>query len=219
VDDCPFFEERNAMKKEQRDSESKISRRDSVKLSGLALAGTALGIAAPRAASAQQAGTATRIGIIICDRERTCIGGKCLMAVEERAGVFRKYPRDQPLEVVGYVTCGGCPGERLERAPAQMKSYGAQEIILASCFLAGYPPCPYIENFIQYIEDYVGLPVVVGSHPMPTNYIVAHEKAGDWRQGNLPRYLENLVDDEAASDRYDSTRADFLQSRRNGEQQ
>ena len=123
------------------------------------------------------------------------------MAVEERAGVFRKYPRDQPLEVVGYITCGGCPGERLERAPAEMKKYGAQEIILASCFLAGYPPCPYIENFVQYIEDYVGLPVVVGSHPMPTNYIVAHEKAGDWRQGNLQQYLENLVDDKAASDR------------------
>lgn len=151
-----------------------------------------------------------RIGIIICDRERTCIGGKCFKAVHERAGVFRKYPADQPLEVVGYVACGGCPGERLERAPAELKKYGAEEIVLASCFLAGYPPCPYIENFIQYIQDYVGLPVVVGSHPMPTNYIVAHTKAGDWRKDNLQKHLEMLVDDKAASDRYDSTRPDFL---------
>jgi predicted metal-binding protein len=151
-----------------------------------------------------------KVGIIICDRERTCIGGKCLKGVQERAGVFRKYPKDEPLEVVGYVACGGCPGERLERAPAEMKRYGAQEIVLASCFLAGYPPCPYIENFVQYIENYVGLPVVVGSHPMPTNYVVAHEKAGDWKKDNLQRYLQNLVDDKAASDRYDSTRPDFL---------
>lgn len=86
------------------------------------------------------------------------------MAVQERSGVFRKYPKKEPLEVVGFIPCGGCPGERLERAPAEMKKYGAEEIVLASCFLAGYPPCPY---------------------------------------------LEPLVDDPAASDRYDSTRPGF----------
>ena len=151
-----------------------------------------------------------KIGIIICDRERTCAGGKCFMAVKERVGVFRKYPVDEPLEVVGYITCGGCPGERLERAPAELKKYGAEEIILASCFLAGYPPCPYIENFIQYIESYVGLPVVVGSHPMPTNYITVHEKAGDWEKGNLRKHLQIIVDDKASSNRYDSTNPNFL---------
>jgi len=150
-----------------------------------------------------------KIGIIICNRERTCIGGKCFMAVQERAGVFRKYPKDEPLEVVGYLPCGGCPGERLERAPAEMKKYGAEEIVLASCFLAGYPPCPYLEDFIGYIENYVGLPVVVGSHPMPTNYIKAHRRAGDWTAKHQ-QYLQPLVDDETASDRYDSTRPDFL---------
>ena len=91
-----------------------------------------------------------------------------------------------------------------------MKKYGAEEIVLASCFLAGYPPCPYIENFIQYIKSYVGLPVVVGSHPMPTNYIAAHQKAGDWERGNLRKYLPILIDDEASSNLYDSTRPDFL---------
>jgi predicted metal-binding protein len=152
-----------------------------------------------------------KIGIIICDRERNCIGGKCFMALKERVGVFKKYPKDEPLEVVGYIACGGCPGERLERAPAEMKKYGAEEIVLASCFFAGYPPCPYLENFIQYIENYVGVPVVVGSHPMPTNYINAHNKAGDWDKGNRRKYLQILVDDEVLSNRYDSTRPNFLQ--------
>jgi predicted metal-binding protein len=153
-----------------------------------------------------------KIGIIICDRERTCSGGKCFMAIQERVGVFKKYPKDEPLYVVGYVACGGCPGERLEKAPAEMKKYGAEEIVLASCFFAGYPPCPYIENFIQYIENYVGLPVVVGSHPMPTNYIRGHEKAGDWGKGNLRKYLQNIVDDRSSSDRYDSTKSNFLKA-------
>jgi predicted metal-binding protein len=154
-----------------------------------------------------------KIGIIICDRERTCIGGKCLMAIQERAGVFRKYPKDEPLELVGFIPCGGCPGERLERAPAEMKKYGAEEIVLASCFLAGYPPCPYLEDFIQYIKKYVGLPVVVGSHPMPTNYINAHLAAGDWDRNRLLEYLEPLTNDQEASLRYDSTRPDFLNSK------
>ena len=132
------------------------------------------------------------------------------MAMKERVGVFRKYPKDEPLDVVGYITCGGCPGERLERAPAELKKFGAEEIILASCFFAGYPPCPYIESFIQYIESYIGLAVVVGSHPMPTNYIKAHEKAGDWNKGNLRKYLQTIVDDEPSSNRYDSTNPNFL---------
>jgi predicted metal-binding protein len=134
-----------------------------------------------------------KIGIIICQRERTCIGGKCFMAVQERAGVFRKYPKDKPLEVVGYLPCGGCPGERLERAPAEMKKYGAEEIVLASCFLAGYPPCLYLENFIQYIENYVGLPVTVGSHPMPSNYVKAHTKAIDCGKDIMYRNIWNLL--------------------------
>ena len=45
---------------------------------------------------------------------------------------------------------------------------------------------------------------------MPANYVVGHGKAGDWKKDNLQKYLQNLVDDKAASDRYDSTRPDFL---------
>jgi len=154
-----------------------------------------------------------KIGIIVCNRERTCIGGKCFMAIQERAGVFRKYPKDEPLEVVGFIACGGCPGERLERAPAEMKKYGAEEIVLASCFLAGYPPCPYLEDFIQFIEKYVGIPVIVGSHPMPTNYVNTHLAAGDWDRNGVREYLKPLTDDPEASLRYDSTRQDFLKTK------
>jgi predicted metal-binding protein len=151
----------------------------------------------------------TRIGILTCDRERTCIGGKCFKAVQERAGVFQGYSVDEPLEVVGFIPCGGCPGERLEKAPAEMKKYGADVIVLASCFLAGYPPCPYLRHFIGYIRAALGIPVIVGSHPMPTNYIMLHSHADDWPQ-DLEGFLGPLVNDAAASDRYDSTRPSFL---------
>lgn len=126
-----------------------------------------------------------KIGIIICNRAKTCLGAKCFMAIQERVGIFRKYPKDEPLELIGFITCGGCPGERLEHAPAEMKKYGAEEIVLASCFLAEFPTCPYLGDFIHYIEHYVGLPVVVGSHPMPTNYVNAHVTLGDWERDGV----------------------------------
>ena len=74
-----------------------------------------------------------KLGIMICDRNRTCVGNKCFRAIIERDGVFRKYPKDEPIEVVGWMACGGCPGERLEYAPDDMKKYGAEVILLASC--------------------------------------------------------------------------------------
>ena len=153
-----------------------------------------------------------KLGIIVCERNRTCTGGKCFMSIKDRSGAFKKYSENEPIEVVGWITCGGCPGERLESAPAEMKKYGAQVIHLASGFLAGYPPCPYIHNFIQYIENHVGLPVVVGTHPMPKNYIYNHEAAGDWNRLELREFLEPLIKDKKASLQYDSTQPDFLKN-------
>jgi len=98
-------------------------------------------------------GTMVKIGIMICDRNRKCIGNKCFKAINERDGQFMNYPKDDLIEVVGWMTCGGCPGERLEYAPADMKKYGAEVVYLASCYLAGYPACPYIEDHKKYLKN------------------------------------------------------------------
>ncbi|MCB2173340.1 CGGC domain-containing protein [archaeon] len=150
-----------------------------------------------------------KVGIMICDRNRKCTGNKCFRSVIERDGAFRKY-KDEPVEVVGWMACGGCPGERLEFAPADMKKYGAEVIYLASCYLAGYPPCPYIKDHKTYIENYVGLPVVIGTHPMPQNYIDTHEKAGDWE--GCEEYLKEITNDPEGAHKYDSTRPDYTES-------
>ena len=60
------------------------------------------------------------IGIIICDRYRDCAGGKCFRAMKNREGAFARY-KDQEIELVGYTTCGGCPGGNVEYAPAEMQ--------------------------------------------------------------------------------------------------
>jgi predicted metal-binding protein len=152
-----------------------------------------------------------KVGILICNRNRKCAGGKCFMSIYNRDGAFKDYPKDEPIEVVGFIPCGGCPGERLEHSPADMKKYGADVIHLASCFLAGYPPCPYIENFKQYIEEIVGLPVVVGSHPMPQNYVDNHSKTGDWTSHE--ENLKHITKDPEAALKYDSTLPSFLKKK------
>ena len=93
-----------------------------------------------------------KIGIIICDRYRTCSGGKCFRALKNREGAFEKY-KDQHVEVVGFTTCGGCPGGNIEYVPEEMKKNGATHIHFATGFLVGFPPCPYMESFKVFIEE------------------------------------------------------------------
>ncbi len=117
-----------------------------------------------------------RIGIIICDRYRTCGGGKCFRSVRERAGAFARYAADEPLEVVGYTTCAGCPGGNVEYVPEEMIRNGAEAIHLATGMVVGYPPCPYLDYFTSFITERYGVPVVLGTHPIPEKYMKVHRR-------------------------------------------
>jgi len=57
-----------------------------------------------------------KIGIIIRDRHRRCAGEKCLRALKNREGPFSIYA-DTEVELVGFTTCDGRPGEPLGEAP------------------------------------------------------------------------------------------------------
>ncbi|TFG02292.1 MAG: CGGC domain-containing protein [Promethearchaeota archaeon] len=150
-----------------------------------------------------------RIGIIICGRYHNCDGGKCFRAVRNREGAFRRYPKDEPLEVVAYTYCGGCPGGNIEATINGIKKYGAEAIHFATGVLAGYPPCKYLATHKKFTEEQTGLPVIIGTHPMPTNYIKIHEKAGDWTQYHmdLMEEFELLIPEEA--EKYDSTKVNY----------
>jgi predicted metal-binding protein len=117
-----------------------------------------------------------KIGIVICDRYRECAGGKCFRSMANREGGFARYPADEPLEVVGYTTCGGCPGGNIEYAPEEMIKNGVEAIHLATGLVVGFPPCPSIDYFKEFIESRYGIPVVVGTHPIPEHYVVAHDR-------------------------------------------
>jgi len=147
-------------------------------------------------------GEKINIGIIICDRYRTCAGGKCLRAMRQREGAFSRY-KDDDLTLVGYTTCNGCPGGNIEYAGDEMVSNGAQVIHLATGFLVGYPPCPYIDTFKAFLERRYGVEVVLGTHPIPQKYLEMHQSLGTWEELAWETRLQPTLADEAVRRAYD----------------
>jgi len=137
-----------------------------------------------------------KVGIIICGRYQSCGGGKCLRALRERAGAFSIYPKDEDVQLVGYSYCGSCPGGNVEYVPEEMIKNGAEAIHLATGLVVGYPPCPRIRHFKQFIESYYKIPVVIGTHPIPLKYLEAHEKLPFWKQANMEKISGNLMKED-----------------------
>jgi predicted metal-binding protein len=147
-------------------------------------------------------GDKIKIGIIICDRYKSCAGGKCFRALLKREGAFKIY-KNKEVEVVGYTSCGGCPGGNIEYAPEEMIKNGAEVIHFATGFIVGYPPCPYIKYFRDFIEDKYGVKVVYGTHPIPQKYYLTHENLGTWKEAFWKEILEPTLCDEEMRKAYD----------------
>jgi len=138
-----------------------------------------------------------RIGIIICDRYRDCGGGKCFRALRERCGGFSQYAADEPVEIVGYSSCGGCPGGNVESVPAEFLKNGCNVVHLATGLVVGYPPCPHIKQFKAFIETHYGLPVVIGTHPIPLKYLEGHSKLPLWDEFNIKEIIAHLLSERS----------------------
>lgn len=140
----------------------------------------------------------TKIGIIICGRYQTCGGGKCFRAMCEHVGGFARYPKDEQLELVGYSYCGGCPGGNIEYVPEEMIKNGADVIHLATGLVVGYPPCPRIRQFKEFIESHYKVPVVIGTHPIPTKYMEPHKKLSFWEKTGMNELAGDLMNEDVA---------------------
>ena len=143
-----------------------------------------------------------KVGIIICDRYHTCAGGKCFRSLRDREGAFARYA-DEEVELVGFTTCGGCPGGNVEYAPEEMKKNGAEVVHLATGLVVGYPPCPRLDYFRKFIPRKFGMEVVVGTHPIPEKYNLIHEDFGTWPKMTAKEDLEDLLADKKTRLAYD----------------
>jgi predicted metal-binding protein len=144
-----------------------------------------------------------KIGIIICDRYRNCAGGKCFRSMKNREGAFSIYDKDTNLDLIGYTSCGGCPGGNIEYTPEEMIKNGVEVIHLATGLVVGYPPCPYIADFKKFIEEKFNIPVVVGTHPIPQKYLLTHEKLNTWETGEWKDLIAPTLADEKIRLAYD----------------
>jgi len=145
--------------------------------------------------------TKTKIGIIICDRYRRCAGGKCLRALQNREGAFSIYAGEE-VELVGYTSCDGCPGGNIEYAGDEMVKNGAEVIHLATGLVVGYPPCPYIHTFKEFLQERYAVKVVVGTHPIPQKYLDMHVHLETWKDPSWEPILETIMTDEATRNAY-----------------
>lgn len=143
-----------------------------------------------------------KIGIIICDCYRTCAGGKCFRALRNREGAFSIY-QGMDVELVGYTTCDGCPGGNIEYTADEMIHNGAEVIHFATGMLVGYPPCPYIEPFKNFLEQRFQIKVVTGTHPIPQKYLDTHLQLGSWNDIKWQTLLEPTMSTEEIRIAYD----------------
>ncbi len=143
-----------------------------------------------------------KIGIIICDRYRSCAGGKCFRSLKNREGAFSIY-KNREVELAAFTTCGGCPGGNIEYAPEEMKKNGVTYVHFATGFLVGYPPCPYMEHFQKFIPEKYGMSVVLGTHPIPQKYFLTHNNLNTWNTSFLQEAILPTLTDEKTRLNYD----------------
>ena len=112
----------------------------------------------------------TKVGIIRCQQtENMCPGTADFKAAKDGKFNFEEFG---PCEVIGFVSCGGCPGKQAVTRAEMLAKRGAKAVFLASCIAKGTPigfPCPHREMMEKAIKNKIGedIPVIMGTHPAP----------------------------------------------------
>ncbi len=98
-----------------------------------------------------------KVGVIRCQQaEDLCPGTSCFKALTQGKGAFES---TGPVQIIGYVSCGGCPGKRAVLRAKVMVERGAEIIVLSSCMSKGNPigfPCPHFEEIKKAIAKKLG---------------------------------------------------------------
>jgi len=99
-----------------------------------------------------------KVGLIRCvQTEDMCPGTTCFKVTKDRKLAFEGI--EEEIEIIGFNTCGGCPGKKAVTRAAEMVKRGADTIVFASCISRGNPisfPCPNFEKMKQAIIKKLG---------------------------------------------------------------
>lgn len=107
-----------------------------------------------------------KAGIIRCQQtEDMCPGTTDFKTASAGKLAFEAFG---PCEIIGFVSCGGCPGKRAVTRAKMLVARGAEVIFLASCIKKGNPigmPCPNYEAMKSAIEKKLEtIPVIDWTH-------------------------------------------------------
>jgi predicted metal-binding protein len=95
-----------------------------------------------------------KVGIIRClQTEDMCPGTTDFKVASQGKLAFEK---TGPVEIIGFVNCGGCPGKKAVNRAKLMVERGADIIAFASCISKGNPigyPCPHFENIKKAVVN------------------------------------------------------------------
>lgn len=99
----------------------------------------------------------TKVGIIRCRQtEDICPGTTDFKIAKEGKLAFEK---TGPVEIIGFVSYGGCPGKRAVARAKNMVERGAQAIAFTSCISKGNPigfPCPHYKQIRDAVIKKIG---------------------------------------------------------------
>lgn len=99
-----------------------------------------------------------KLGIIRCmQTEEICPGSRDFRTIQEKSGSFAQVEGE--IQLMGFVSCGGCPGKKAVLRAGEMVRRGADTIALASCIQKGTPigfACPFADKMKQASQQEVG---------------------------------------------------------------
>lgn len=99
-----------------------------------------------------------KVGLIRCmQTEDMCPGTTDFKVMKEKKLAFEGVEGE--IEIIGFISCGGCPGKKAVTRAAEMVKRGADTIVLASCITKGNPigfVCPHAGEMKSAIEKKLG---------------------------------------------------------------
>jgi len=117
----------------------------------------------------------SRIGILTCSNatgDLGCSSVSCLRDLRKRDGEFSRYPADRPLDLVGIISCPGCPTltgpEKLLKRVRALTEFRLDAIHLSYCIIA---LCPFKQKYTTALkENFPSVEIIEGTHAPHITY-------------------------------------------------
>lgn len=110
-----------------------------------------------------------RIGILTCSnctQETNCAAVVCLGDMRKRQGFFERYRQEEKLDLIGIISCSGCPTlaapEKILKRVKSIANYKIDALHFAFCVTA---LCPFVKKYQEVIRNsFPELEIVLGTH-------------------------------------------------------